>query len=77
MNVADLPCAFATLRTMCLYHCVSSALLRSVLKRVAISPWPPVATSWWWTSISIPTAFIASAISQRMSLSVSNGAVGE
>ena len=27
----------------------------SVVKRISISPWPPVATSWWWASTSMPS----------------------
>ena len=46
----------------------SSALRTSVLKRVPISHWPAVATSWWWTSTGMPIASSVLHISPRMSL---------
>ena len=46
-------------------------------KRMSISPWPAVATSWWWTSIVMPAFSISITISLRMSCRVSCGGTGK
>ena len=50
-----LPHFFATFFTKYLYLETLSAIFVSVSKRMSISVWPPVATSWWWTSTGTPT----------------------
>ena len=49
----------------------------SVPKRMSISHWPPVATSWWWNSHAIPSRSSVSTISVRMSWSESWGDGGK
>src|SRR6478672_7899495 len=77
MNVAVLPCLRETFLTMYLYHMVQSAIDLRVLNRIDSSHWPPEATSWWNTSTGMPTASMTSAISVRMSVSVSVGGTGK
>ena len=46
-------------------------------KRMSISHWPAVATSWWCTSTSMPISSSASIISVRMSWMLSIGGTGK
>ena len=77
MNVAVLPCLRATFLTMYLYLSTLSAISTSGAKRMSISPWPPVATSWCWASIFRPHSIIVSIISERMSCRASEGGTGK
>ena len=77
MNVAVLPYRRATFLTTYLYVITWSAIRVSVPKRMSISHWPPVATSWWWNSHGMPRRSSVSTISVRMSCSVSDGAGGK
>ncbi len=77
MKVAVLPLRWATFLTTYLSICSSSALRTSELKRAPISHWPALATSWWWTSTSMPSAISVLHISARMSCSESRGATGK
>ena len=67
MKVSDLPAAQAVdLRTY--LNVISlSAIASSVSKRMPISPWPPLATSWWCSSVSMPTSWRFSIIAERRS----------
>ena len=49
----------------------------SVSKRMPISAWPAVATSWWWISTGMPAPSSAITILLRTSCSVSVGGVGK
>jgi hypothetical protein len=62
---------------MYLYHCARSACFTSVSCIMPISCWPPVATSWWSTNVSMPIWFSVSTIVQRRSAVLSNGGAGE
>ena len=77
MNVSDLPAAHAVdLRTY--LNVISlSAMARRVSKRMPISPWPPVATSWWCSSTGMPTSWRLSVISERRSWKWSIGGTGK
>ena len=60
-----------------LYQNTLSAIFVSVSKRMSISVWPPVATSWWCTSTRTPTDSSASTMSDRMSWNWSIGGTGK
>ena len=77
MNVAVLPWRRATFLTMYLYHMSLSATSRATSKRMSISAWPAVATSWCWRSTWMPTVSITRHISVRRSCCVSVGATGK
>src|SRR4249919_1215827 len=77
MNVAVLPLRCATFLMMYFIVSRSSAFLVNVLNLVPISHWPALATSWWCTSTSMPTASSVLHISARMSCSESSGATGK
>ena len=62
---------------MYLYLRTLSAISTSGEKRMSISAWPPVATSWCWASIFRPHWIIVSIISERMSCSESEGGTGK
>ncbi len=57
--------------------CSQSARCTSGAKRVPISHWPAFATSWWWTSTSMPIWSSARHIAERMSCSESTGGTGK
>ena len=67
MNVTLLPAAQATFFSTYLNVMSLSAIARSVSNFTPISPWPPEATSWWWSSVSMPTSCSATAMSDRRS----------
>ena len=48
-----------------------------VSKRMSISAWPAVPTSWWWISISIPQRSMVRIISERRSWKWSMGGTGK
>jgi hypothetical protein len=77
MNVAVLPCFQATFLTMYLYHISASPICSSGRKRMSISAWPAVATSWCCFSTRMPTDSIMRHISVRMSCWVSLGGTGK
>src|SRR4029450_377766 len=77
MNVAVLPHFRAVFFAQYLYQQTLSAILVRVSKRISISVWPPVATSWWCTSTRTPTDSSASTMSDRMSWNLSIGGAGE
>ncbi len=77
MKVAVLPCFLATFLTTYLYLISLSAIATSVSNFMSISHWPAVATSWWWASIAIPISCMVKTISERMSMSVSEGGAGK
>jgi len=77
MKVAVLPLRRATFLTTCLYHMVRSAMTVSLSKSMDSSACPAVATSWWKTSMGIPTPCSVSAISARISYCVSFGDTGK
>jgi hypothetical protein len=77
MNVAVLPWRRATFLTMYLYHISASPILTSGRKRMSISAWPAVATSWCCFSTRMPTFSISMTISWRMSCWVSLGGHGK
>ena len=56
MKVAVLPCVRATFLTMYLNHMSVSAISISGRKRMSISHWPAVATSWCAVSTLMPTS---------------------
>jgi hypothetical protein len=77
MNVATLPCFFATILTTFLYVVTLSAIVTSSSNFMSISHWPAVATSWWCASVSMPK--LSSRMLQtslRKSTSVSCGGAG-
>ena len=67
MNVSDLPWRRATFFSTYLNVISWSAPASSVLNLVPISPWPPLATSWWCSSTSMPSSISVAAISERRS----------
>jgi hypothetical protein len=77
MNVAVIPRRRATFFTMYLYFITLSAIWTSGRKRMSISHWPAVATSWCCASISIPASIIVSIIAARTSWSWSFGGTGK
>ena len=77
MKVAVLPWRRATFLTTYLYLISLSAIATSVSNFMSISHWPAVATSWWWHSTLMPIRSMVSAISARMSISVSEGGTGK
>ena len=77
MNVAVMPCSRATFLTMYLYITIWSAIFTSGWKRMSISHWPPVATSWCCASTSMPASIIFIDIAVRMSWSWSLGGTGK
>ena len=77
MKVAVLPFFLATFLTTYLNIMVQSAIFLRLLNFIDISHWPPVATSWWPTSTSMPRLSSVMAISMRRSVSVSVGGTGK
>ncbi len=77
MKVTVLPWRRATFLTMYLNHISLSPISTSGAKRMSISPWPAVATSWCWHSTCMPTFSISRTISLRRSLSESVGDTGK
>ena len=77
MKVAVLPYFRATFLTMYLYHIRLSAIFTSGAKRMSISAWPAVATSWCCFSTMMPTCSIVITISWRMSCWESVGGTGK
>src|SRR2546427_9627350 len=77
MKVAVLPHFFAVIFAQYLYQRTLSAIFVSVSYRMSTSVWPPVATSWWCTSIRTPTDSSASTMSDRMSWNLSIGGARE
>ncbi len=77
MNVTVLPCFRAVFLVTYLYHITLSAIFVSVSKRMSISDWPAVATSWWCTSTRTPTFSRFSTMSDRMSWKWSIGGTGK
>ena len=77
MKVAVLPHLRAVFFAQYLYQSTLSAIFVSVSKRMSISVWPPVATSWWCTSTRTPTLSSASTMSERMSWNWSMGGTGK
>ena len=67
MKVRLLPACQATPLRMYLNVNSWSAMRSSVLNFMPISPWPPLATSWWCSSVSMPTWCRVAAISERRS----------
>ena len=67
MNVRLLPAAQATFLRTYLNVISLSAIARSVSNLMPISPWPPEATSWWWSSVWMPTWCSVADISERRS----------
>jgi hypothetical protein len=54
-----------------------SAIVSSVSKRMSISAWPAVPTSWCCTSISMPSFSSVRIISERRSWKLSMGGTGK
>ena len=77
MKVTVLPCRRATFLMMYLNHISLSAICSSASKRMSISAWPAVATSWCWRSTLMPIASMMAHISERMSCWLSVGATGK
>ena len=77
MKVTVLPCRWATFLMMYLNHWSWSAIFSSELKRMSISAWPAVATSWCCRSTWMPTDSMTRHISVRMSCWLSVGATGK
>ena len=77
MKVTVLPCFLAVFLVTYLYQSTRSAIFVSVSKRMSISVWPAVATSWWCTSILTPTLSRFSTISERRSWRWSAGGTGK
>ena len=67
MNVAVLPAWRATFLITYLKSISLSAIAASESKRMSISAWPAVPTSWCWTSTGMPSASRAMVISDRRS----------
>ena len=68
MNVRLLPACQATFLRTYLNVIRLSAIASSVSKRMPISPWPPEATSWWCSSVAMPTSWSVAAMSARRSM---------
>ena len=68
MNVTVLPAARATDLMTYLYSSSLSACSSSLPKRMSISAWPAVPTSWCCISVSMPTAMSCLTISDRRSV---------
>ena len=77
MNVTVLPAFHAVFLTTYLYFSTLSAVFSSVSKRMSISAWPAVPTSWWCTSILMPTCSRFSTIWLRRSWYWSMGGSGK
>ena len=54
-----------------------SAMLTRLSKRMSISAWPAVATSWWCFSMWMPILSSSSTMAERMSCWVSVGGTGK
>ena len=67
MNVTVLPCACATPLMMYLNSISRSAVFSSVPKRMLISAWPGLPTSWCCISTWMPASIRARVISERRS----------
>ena len=67
MNVTVLPACHAVFLTTYLYFMTLSAVFSSVSYRMSISACPAVPTSWWCTSIVMPTFSRFSTMSVRRS----------
>ena len=77
MKVRTLLWARATFRPTYLSSMTLSACWRRVVYFRSISPWPAVATSWWWASMWMPRSISLRIHSERMSCCVSVGGTGK
>ena len=77
MKVATYPFWAATFLMMYLYFIILSPIAVRVSKRMSISAWPAVPTSWCWTSTGTPASISFSIISERRSCNRSVGGTGK
>ena len=67
IKVAVLPCRLAVFLTMYLNFIIESAIWLIVVYLIPISHWPPLPTSWWWSSASTPQSRRLVSICERTS----------